>query len=132
MKQNETFKAMLTDYRPDLGDGDEYMSNLQRRIDAIEAVKQMYETERRKMRNRMIVAFVSGGIAGVAMAFYIMLHPIAPITMDQLPAQWMVANVNIIVKVLAITVFSVLIAIVSSLFYQIFKKDYSAVTSTSW
>lgn len=132
MKQNETLKAMLADYQPNLGDSYKYISNLQRRLDAIETVKQMYETERRKMRNRLIVAFVSGGIAGVAMAFYIMLHPIAPITMDQLPAQWMVANVNIIVKVLAITVFSVLIAIVSTLFYQIFKKDYSALTSSSW
>lgn len=132
MKQNETFKAMLADYQPNLGDSDKYISNLQRRLDAIETVKQMYETERRKMRNRLIVAFVSGGIAGVAMAFYIMLYPIAPITTDQLPAQWMVANVNIIVKVLAITVFSVLIAIVSTLFYQIFKKDYSALTSSSW
>lgn len=132
MKQNETLKAMLANYQPNLGDSDKYISNLQRRLDAIETVKQMYETERRKIRNRLIVAFVSGGIAGVAMAFYIMLHPIAPITTDQLPAQWMVANVNIIVKVLAITVFSVLIAIVSSLFYQIFKKDYSAVTSPSW
>lgn len=132
MKQNETLKAMLANYQPNLGDSDKYISNLQRRLDAIETVKQMYETERRKIRNRLIVAFVSGGIAGVAMAFYIMLHPIAPITIEQLPAQWMVANVNIIVKVLAITVFSVLIAIVSSLFYQIFKKDYSAVTSPSW
>lgn len=132
MKQNETLKAMLANYQPNLGDSDKYISNLQRRLDAIETVKQMYETERRKIRNRLIVAFVSGGIAGVAMAFYIMLNPIAPITMEQLPAQWMVANVNIIVKVLAITVFSVLIAIVSSLFYQIFKKDYSAVTSPSW
>ena len=51
MKRNRTLQKMLEDYRPDLGDGNEYMEQLQRRLEAVEAVKQLYETERRRTRS---------------------------------------------------------------------------------
>ena len=76
MKQNETLKAMLADYRPDLGDGDEYMQRLAAKLDAADAVRQLFEKERRRYRSRLVVAFAAGGVAGVLSAFYLMLHPI--------------------------------------------------------
>ena len=57
MKRNRTLQKMLEDYRPDLGDSNEYMEQLQRRLEAVEAVKQLYETERRRTHSQMAVAF---------------------------------------------------------------------------
>ena len=51
MKRNRTLQKMLEDYRPDLGDSNEYMEQLQRRLETVEAVKQLYETERRRTRS---------------------------------------------------------------------------------
>ena len=59
---------MLEDYRPDLGDGNEYMEQLQRRLETVEAVKQLYETEQRRTRSQMAVAFASGGVTGAIVA----------------------------------------------------------------
>lgn len=126
MKQNETFKAMLADYRPDLGDNDEYINNLQRRLDAIETVKRMYKEERRRIRNRMVVAFVSGGIVGVAMTLYLLLHPVALTAPTRFLSDWLIANASSILTILAVPTLSVLAAVGCTLIYQIVKKDYSA------
>lgn len=125
MKQNETFKAMLADYRPDLGNGDEYITNLQRRLDAIEAVKRMYAEERRRMHIRMVVAFVSGGIVGGVMTLYLLFHPVALVAPDRYLSDWLVANASSILTILTVPVFSVLAAVGCTLLYQIVKKDYS-------
>ncbi|MCR4828762.1 MAG: hypothetical protein K5864_04790 [Bacteroidales bacterium] len=125
MKRNETFKAMLADYRPNLGDGDEYLSNLQRRLDAVEVVKQVYEGQRRQMRRRMVVAFVSGGISGVVISLYLLLHPVVLIAASCSIPSILIANINTILTILVVLVFSVLIATICTLFYQIVKRDYS-------
>jgi len=129
MKQNETFKAMLADYHPDLGDGDRYVDDLGRRLEAIETVKRMYEAERRRMRSRMIVAFASGGVTGVAATIYLLLHPIAMVSPGRHLSVWLATNGNNLLTLLFITVFSVLVAVASTLAYRIFKKDYPTSTA---
>ena len=143
MKRNETLKAMLSEFRPDLGNGNEYICNLQQRLETIETVKRMYEEERRRMRNRLVVAFVSGGIVGMAMSIYLLVHPITQITLFQyssiknpqdilLLSDWIAANVDSILTILSIPVFSVLAATLCTLIYQILKKDYSSITVFHW
>ena len=122
MKQNDTFKDMLANYQPDLGDSDEYMSSLQRKLEAIESVKSMYQEECIQMRKRMIVAFVSGIIAGAGAAFYLLLHPAALALSNHFPS-WI--STSHILPIIAIVAFSSLSAVFCTLLYQIFKKDFS-------
>ena len=62
---------MLAEYRPNLGNGEEYMTQLSNRLEAIEAAKHYYETERRRNRSHMIVAFIAGSITGLALGTYL-------------------------------------------------------------
>ena len=127
MKRNDTFTQMLADYRPDLGDVEEYMTQLNNRLEAIEAAKQYYETERRRNRSHMIVAFVTGSITGVAMAIYLLLHPLFVSVSPQVPhfMGWLVDNLSLLLTAVTIAALSVLTAIVATSFHSLWKKDYS-------
>ena len=126
MKQNETFKTLMDDYSPELGDSEEYMDNLQRKLAAVEVVRKMYETENRRMRNRLIVAFVSGALAGAGTALYLILHP------DFLAHSRLLPMLDgfqyrMLVSVVAVAILG---GILCTLLYQIVAKDFSEVDSS--
>lgn len=126
MKQNETFKNLIERNRPELGDSEEYMDNLQRKLAAVEVVRKMYETENRRMRNRVIVAFVSGILAGAGTALYLILHP------DFLAHSRLLPMLDgfqyrMLVSVVAVAIFG---GILCTLLYQIVAKDFSEVDSS--
>lgn len=129
MKQNETLKAMLADYRPDLGDGDDYMRRLEAKLDAADTVRRMFEKERRRYRSRMVVAFAAGCVAGVLTAFYLLLHPImvqSPIIEIPLLAQPLpLEHVGLMLNVLTIAAAGVCSAVFSTQCYRIIRRDYS-------
>ena len=127
MKRNIIFTQMLADYRPDLGDGDEYMTRLSKRLEAIDAAKQYYETERRRNRSHMIVAFVAGSITGVALGTYLLLHPLFVSVTPQLPhfMGWLADNLSLLLTAVTIGALSVLSAIAATLLHGLLKKDYS-------
>ena len=129
MKQNETLKAMLAGYQPDLDDADQYIGNINRRLDSIEPVKRMYERDRRLLRSRMVVSFISGGITGVVTTICLLIHPVAIVSPNRYLSDWLATNVNNIINILAILAFSVMVAIVCTLAYQIYKKDYLSPTA---
>lgn len=118
---------MLADYHPDLGDGEEYMSRLSNRLEAIEAAKYYYETERRRNRSHMIVAFVAGSITGVVLAAYLLLHPLFVSVTPQVPPfmGWLADNLSLLLTSSIIVVLSVLTAIAATLLHSLLKKDYS-------
>ena len=118
---------MLADYRPDLGDGDEYMTRLSKRLEAINAPKQYYETERRRNRSHMIVAFVAGSITGLALGTYLLLHPLFVSVTPQLPhfMGWLADNLSLLLTAVTIGALSVLSAIAATLLHGLLKKDYS-------
>ncbi len=127
MKRNDTFTQMLADYRPDLGNGEEYMTQLNKRLEAIEAAKHYYETEHRRNRSRMVVAFVSGSITGVALTVYLLLHPLFVSVTLRVPhfMGWLAENASLLLSVGAIATISVLAAITATLLHSMVKKDYS-------
>ena len=129
MRQNETFKQMIEGFEPDLGDGDEYMRRLERRLAAVEAVKQMYETERRHTRVRLAVAFASGGVSGVLVAFYLLFHPLTltlPSPQRQLPiAGWFAENAQTLATALLIAAVGICMAAIATQFYRIAAKDFT-------
>ena len=120
---------MLEDYRPDMGDGNEYMEQLQRRLEAVETVKQLYETERRRTRNQMAVAFASGGVTGAIAAVCFLLHPIHIATPAAQPGlklfSWMLEHSDILVPALTVAILAVCAAVATTQVYGILKKDYS-------
>ena len=127
MKRNNTFTQMLAEYRPNLGNGEEYMSRLSKRLEAIEAAKHYYETERRRNRSHMIVAFVAGSITGVVLAAYLLLHPLFVSVTPQVPPfmGWLADNLSLLLTSSIIVVLSVLTAIAATLLHSLLKKDYS-------
>ncbi|MBQ6069456.1 MAG: hypothetical protein IJK84_08140 [Bacteroidales bacterium] len=127
MKRNNTFTQMLADYHPDLGDGNEYMSRLSNQLEAIEAAKQYYETERRRNRSHLIVAFVSGSITGVVLTVYLLLHPLFVSVSPQVPPflSWLANNLSLLLTVSTIVALSVLTAITAMLLHSLWKQDYS-------
>ena len=118
---------MLADYHPDLGDGEEYMSRLSNRLETIESAKHYYETERRRDRSHMIVAFVSGSVTGVVLTVYLLLHPLFVSDPPQVPhfMVWLVDNLSLLLTVSTIVALSVLTAITATLLHSLWKKDYS-------
>ena len=127
MKRNNTFTQMLADYHPDLGDGEEYMSRLSKRLEAINAAKQYYETERRRNRSHMIVAFVAGSITGLALGPYLLLHPLFVSVSPQVPSfmSWLVDNLSLLLTATTIGALSILSAITTTLLHGLLKKDYT-------
>lgn len=127
MKRNIIFTQMLADYHPDLGDGKEYMTQLSNRLEAIDAAKQYYETERRRNRSHMIVAFVAGSITGVVLAAYLLLHPLFVSVTPQVPPfmGWLADNLSLLLTSSIIVVLSILTAIAAILLHSLLKKDYS-------
>ena len=120
---------MLDDYRPDLGDGNEYMAQLQRKLEAVEAVKQLYETERRRNRSQMAVAFASGGVTGAIAAVCFLLRPIHIANPAAQPGlklfSWMLEHSDILVPALTVAFLAVCAAVAAIQIYGIVKKDYS-------
>ena len=118
---------MLAEYRPNLGNGEEYMSRLSNRLETIESAKQYYETERRRDRSHMIVAFVSGIVTGVVLTVYLLLHPLFVSGSPQVPhfMVWLVDNLSLLLTVSTIVALSVLTAITATLLHCLLKKDYS-------
>ena len=120
---------MLEDYRPELGDSNEYMEQLQRRLETVEAVKQLYEAERRRTRSQMAVAFASGGVTGAMAAVCFLLHPIHIANPAAQPGLkmfgWMLEHSDILVPALTVAFLAVCAAVAATQIYGILKKDYS-------
>lgn len=127
MKQNETLKQMLADFHPDLGNGDTYMQQLEQKLDTIDSVKQMYATERRRNRSHLVVAFISGGLAGVLLTIYFFLHPLTVFSANagtylQLLAD-LIPLANLFLNIILAVALSVGIAMASTQCYGIMKKE---------
>ena len=129
MKKNRKLQEMLADYYPDLGDSDEYMANLQRKLETVEAVKQLYETERRRTRSQMAVAFASGGLTGAIAAVCFLLHPIDIANPTAQPPLklfgWLTAHSGMVTQTLLVATISVCAAVAVTQLYSIAKRDFA-------
>ena len=127
MKRNETLAQMLADYRPDLGDSDHYMEQLSQRLAAVEAVKALYEREHRRHRSRLVVAFVAGGVAGVVMSLFFLMHPLQ-VSHHSMVASllgWTAENLQWLCTVGIIALFGTLAAVTATLLLSIAQRDYT-------
>lgn len=129
MKQNETLKDMLANYRPDMGDSEEYMQRLEAKLDAADTVRRLFEKERQRNRSRLVAAFASGCVAGVLATVYLLLHPIVvniPVTESPLPVlPILLEHGGMILNVLTVATVGVCAAVFSTQFYRLVQRDYS-------
>ena len=106
---NDELKTLFDGYRPDLGDADEYMARLQRKLTAMEAVRRYSCEQRRLWRRRMVIALAVGIVLGVGLTLYMLLHPIAAIREPSRLA-WLLQSAQPLLTALAITGISIAVA----------------------
>lgn len=73
---NDDLKPLFDSYRPELGDADEYIERLQRKMETLRWMKQQADEQRRLFRRWLVVAFATGAVLGTVALVCIMLHPL--------------------------------------------------------
>ncbi len=80
MKENMSLEEIFSTYQPELGDRDEYMKSLSRKLEAVELVKHYYEQQARRYKIAVIFALVLGiFIGGVGISLITMFPSELPI-----------------------------------------------------
>ena len=80
MKEDDTLRQLFEDYRPDMGDATQYMSELERRLEGVELVRQYQERRQHHYRMAVVMALVLGMVCGaVAMAVVLSMPNDAPL-----------------------------------------------------
>ena len=62
-------------YQPDMGDRNEYMEKLSKKLAAAEYAKQYREAQTRRYRRMMVAVFISGIVTGAIGIALVLLHP---------------------------------------------------------
>lgn len=75
MKEN-TIEDLFAQYQPDLGDRNEYMAQLSKKLEAAEYAKQYREAQTRRYHRMMVAVFISGIVTGAIGVVLVLLHPL--------------------------------------------------------
>ena len=82
MNKDKELEELFLAQKPHFDDNEAFMASLQKRLDAVEYIKQHQEAAIRRYKLVMVVAFVVGIISGgVAMAFVLSLPAEVPLFM---------------------------------------------------
>lgn len=76
MKEH-SLEKIFADFKPDLGDSTRYMEELDRKLEAVEHLKECYRIQRRKTRIAAAIAFLAGMILGGIALIFSTTHHIA-------------------------------------------------------
>lgn len=75
MKEKTTIEDLFAQYQPDMGDRNEYMKQLSKKLEAAEYAKQYREAQTRRYRRMMVAVFISGIVTGAIAMVLVLLHP---------------------------------------------------------
>jgi len=75
MKENTTIEDLFAQYQPDMGDRNEYMEKLSKKLAAAGYAKQYREAQTRRYRRMMVAVFISGIVTGAIAMVLVLLHP---------------------------------------------------------
>ncbi|MDD6186390.1 MAG: hypothetical protein PUB29_12325 [Bacteroidales bacterium] len=75
MKEKTTIEDLFAQYQPDMGDRDEYMERLSRKLEAAEYAKRYREAQTKRYRRMMVAVFISGVVTGSIGIVLVLLHP---------------------------------------------------------
>lgn len=76
MEQTDTLQELFKDYTPELGQEDLFMQRLEKKLEAVEYIKQMQDRQLRRYRYAIIAAFVMGVAVSGGVFVYILDNPI--------------------------------------------------------
>ncbi len=76
MEQTDTLQELFKDYTPELGQEDLFMQRLEKKLEAVEYIKQMQDRQLRRYRYAIIAAFLMGVIVSGGLLVCIMDNPI--------------------------------------------------------
>ena len=76
MEQKDTLQELFNGYTPDLGQEDLFMQRLEKKLQAVEYIKQIQDRQLRRYRYAIIAAFLMGVIVSGGLLVYIMDNPI--------------------------------------------------------
>ena len=82
MEQKDTLQELFNGYTPDLGQDDLFMQRLEKKLQAVEYIKQMQDRQLRRYRYAIIAAFLMGVIVSGGLLVYIMDNPIGQPTIS--------------------------------------------------
>ena len=75
MEQKDTLQELFNGFTPDLGQEDLFMQRLEKKLEAVEYIKQLQESQLRRYRYAIIAAFVMGVAVSGGVFVYILGNP---------------------------------------------------------
>ena len=75
MKEKTTIEELFAQYPPDMGDRNEYMKQLSKKLEAAEYAKRYREAQTRRYRRMMVAVFISGIVTGAIGIVLVLSHP---------------------------------------------------------
>ena len=76
MKEKTTIEELFAQYQPDMGNRNEYMTQLSKKLEAAEYAKRYREEQTRRYRRMMVAVFISGIVTGAIGMVLVLLHPL--------------------------------------------------------
>lgn len=120
MEKDKTIEALFLAQKPTFDDSADFMAALNKRLDAVEYVRQHQETTIRRYRMAMVAAFVVGILVGGFAVGYLLLAPInTPLfTFTEQKGFWLWLSENS--RLIATTILSLLMTVgIVSIFINI-------------
>ena len=75
MEKDNTLEDIFQNFNPELNDNAVFMQRLNRKLEAIEYLKQVQERQIRRYRYAVLAAFVMGIIGGGSLFTFMLYHP---------------------------------------------------------
>ena len=137
MKKDKALEDLFLAQKPQFDDSDVFMASLNRRLDAVEYLKQYQEATIRRYKMAMVATFVIGIISGAVGITFLLVTPAdAPLFTFRLHSvflQWISENSRIIVAIVLSLLMSFglisIIANIQDIMRMRKKEDMSYATS---
>ena len=75
MKEKTTIEDLFAQYQPNLGDRNEYLEKLSKKLEAAEYAKRYREAQTKRYRRMMVAVFISGIVTGAIGIVLVLSHP---------------------------------------------------------
>ena len=103
MKKDKALEDLFLAQKPQFDDSDAFMASLNRRLDAVEYLKQYQEATIRRYKMAMVATFVIGIISGAAGILFLLATPadvpLFTFRMQSVFLQWLSENSRILVAI---------------------------------
>ena len=75
MREKTTIEDLFAQYQPNLGDRNEYLEKLSKKLEAAEYAKRYREAQTKRYRRMMVAVFISGIVTGAIGIVLVLSHP---------------------------------------------------------